>query len=66
MIIKNRLWELMAIHEVSSTQVFNATGISRSTLSALKHNKSSMIQIRTLGLLCDYFEIQPGDFFKTK
>lgn len=66
MIIKNRLWELMAIHHKSIKEVIEDTGLSRNSISNIKHNDRANISIGTLEVLCDYFEIQPGEFFKTE
>ena len=47
----------------SITEVSNATGISRTTLTALSSNKSAGIQFETINTLCSFLDIQPGDLF---
>lgn len=65
MIIKNRLWELMAIHHESNEQVVKDTGLSRNSISNIKRNDKANISIHTLEILCEHYKIQPGEFFKT-
>ncbi|MDC0826911.1 helix-turn-helix domain-containing protein [Lactococcus petauri] len=62
--IKNRLWVLMAERRTKISIVSDATGISRTTLTNLKYNRSNRIDFKTLEVLCQYLSITPGEFFE--
>ena len=53
----------MAKRRVSITQVSKDTGISRTTLTALYHDKAVGIQFKTLNVLCNYLNCKPNDLF---
>lgn len=62
--INCKLGVLMAQKQLKITRISNDTGISRTTLTALKQNESKGIQFDTLNILCQYLECNPGDFFE--
>ncbi len=47
--------------DISVTTAAKATGISRTTLTALRKNKCKGVSFRTLDVLCSYLGISPGD-----
>lgn len=64
--IKNRLWVLMAERRTKISIVSDATGISRTTLTNLKYNRSNRIDFKTLEVLCQHLRVTPEDFFEYK
>lgn len=61
--IKNNFNTLLAERQLKITRVSNDTGISRTTLTALRQEMSKGVQLDTLNTLCNYFNITPGEFF---
>lgn len=61
--LKNRLSVLLAERELTAAKVYEETGISRSTLSTLVNNSGDGVQYKTLDTLCNFLEIEPGEFF---
>ena len=60
--IKSNLPILMARHGYRNiNKISSATGISRTTLTALYYGTGSGIQYETLDKLCAFFECQIGD-----
>lgn len=59
-----RLWELMAERKLKITQVSKDTGLSRTTLNIIKFDRNKAIQMETIGILCNYFKITPGELFE--
>ncbi|MEF7494729.1 helix-turn-helix transcriptional regulator [Lysinibacillus sphaericus] len=58
---KNNLRVLMAQEKINITQLSKAIGISRNTLTSIYHEKTTRVDIKTLTLLCNYFECTPND-----
>ena len=66
--IRNRLSRLMGERRVTVADLMRATGLSRTTLHDLYHDKSTRVDFTTLDKLCSYFgvdtqqllEWQPG------
>ncbi|WP_270912296.1 helix-turn-helix domain-containing protein [Staphylococcus saprophyticus] len=56
--IKCTLKDLIEHHEVTQTDIANATGITRPTLLSLMRNDAQGIKFSTLEKLCDYFNIE--------
>ena len=56
--IKCTLKYLIERHEVTQTDIANATGITRPTLLSLMRNDAQGIKFSTLEKLCDYFNIE--------
>lgn len=61
--LKNRFAVLMAERGLKVRDVHEMTGISRSTLTNLRDNKTKMIRMDTINKLCKLFGITPNDFF---
>ncbi|MBC1851150.1 helix-turn-helix domain-containing protein [Listeria seeligeri] len=61
--IKNRFAILLAERGLKISDVYNITGISRSTLTKLSNNDSSGVQFDTLNRICTVLDIGPSDFF---
>lgn len=61
--IKNRFAILMAERGLKVRQVHEMTGISRSSLTNLRDNKTKMIRLDTINSLCKLFRITPCEFF---
>lgn len=61
MAIKSRLHMLMAEKKMNMTDLARETGISRTTIWSLYHDKTTKIEFKTLDALCRYFKCQPGD-----
>lgn len=59
-----RLWKLMAERNLKITQVSKDTGLSRPTLNAIKYGRSKGVQLETIGILCNYLRITPGELFE--
>ena len=61
--IKSNLAVLMAERGLKIADVYNDTGISKTTLMALSENKGKGIQFETIDKLCNYLNVSPQDFF---
>lgn len=65
--IRIMLYELAHIafdKPVRLTDISRATGLSRTTLTALNQEDSKGISFETLDTLCEYFGCQPGDLLR--
>ena len=58
--MKINLRVLMAIHNINIKDIHEATGISRTTISNLKHGYATGISFYTLSKLCDFFNCDVG------
>lgn len=54
---------LLAKRQLKISRVYNDTGISRSTLTALASGEPKGIQFDTINTLCKYLKITPSDLF---
>lgn len=61
--IKTNLAVLMAERGLKISDVYEATGISKTTLMAISENTGKGIQYDTIDKLCNFFEVSPSDFF---
>lgn len=61
--IKTNLAVLMAERGLKIADVYEATGISKTTLMAISENTGKGIQYETMDKLCNFFGITPKDFF---
>lgn len=59
--IKINLRVLMAIHNINITDIHEATGLSRTTISNLKHGYATGISFYTLSKLCNFFNCDVGE-----
>ena len=61
--LRNNLAKLMIDRGVTATQLFNDTGIARSTISKISNNNTDKISMSTIDKICNYLRITPADFF---
>jgi transcriptional regulator, XRE family len=61
--IRNNLAKLMIDRDITATQIFNDTGIARSTISKIYNNNTDKISLETIDKLCNYLMVTPTDFF---
>ncbi|MGX7777261.1 helix-turn-helix domain-containing protein [Streptococcus pluranimalium] len=61
--LRNNLAKLMIDRGISATQMFNDTGIARSTISKISNNNTDKISLETIDRICNYLEVTPKDFF---
>ena len=62
--IRYNLNKLLGERNLKISKVFVDTGISRSTLTKIVNNQSSMVQTETIDKLCRYLKVSPSDFFE--
>lgn len=62
--IRYNLNKLLGERNLKISKVFVDTGISRSTLTKIVNNQSSMVQTETIDKLCQYLKIDVSDFFE--
>lgn len=61
--IKTNLAVLLAERGLKIADVYEATGISKTTLMAISENSGKGIQYDTVDKLCNFLEVEPKDFF---
>ncbi len=61
--LKSNLAVLMAERGLKIADVYEQTGISKTTLMALADNKSKGVQFETIDKLCNFFDVTPDRFF---
>lgn len=61
--IKTNLAVLMAERGLKIADVYEATGISKTTLMAISENTGKGIQYETIDKLCNFFNVSPEKFF---
>lgn len=61
--LRNNLAKLMIDRGITATQLFNDTGIARSTISKISNNNTDKISLYTIDKICNYLEVSPSDFF---
>lgn len=64
MAIKSKLSTLMGEHRYRIQDVYERTGISRSTLSKLYHDQKVGIEFSVLDRLCELFDCTPNDILQ--
>lgn len=62
--IRFNLNTLLGQRNLKISKVFADTGISRSTLTKIARNESSMVQLDTIDKLCQYLSVEPKEFFE--
>lgn len=62
--IRNNLSLLLTEKQLRITKVSKATGLSRTTLTALAQNTNKMVQMDTVNILCNYLEVSVAEFFE--
>ena len=55
---------LMGKHKYSIQTVHEKTGLSRSTISALYHDKASRIDFETIEKICELFNCEIGELLE--
>ena len=61
--IVNHFSALAGAKRMKISAIRAATGLSRTTLTALYHDRAKGIQFDTLDKLCQCLQCQPGDLF---
>lgn len=61
--MKNNLSMLMGKERISAVELSQETGISRSTIHGLYHERTGNPDTKTIMTLCNYFGVTPNDFF---
>ena len=61
--LRNNLAKLMIDRGITATQLFNDTGIARSTISKISNNNTDKISLSTIDKICNYLHVTPADFF---
>ena len=61
--IKTNLAVLMAERGLKISDIYEATGISKTTLMAISDNTGKGIQYETMDRLCNYLGVTPNEFF---
>ncbi|HBI3636696.1 TPA: helix-turn-helix transcriptional regulator [Staphylococcus aureus] len=61
--MKNNFRVILAIKKISIADVFEDTGIAKTTLYGLYHEKTKNPDTSTIMRLCKYLEITPNEFF---
>lgn len=64
--VKCHLSQLMGIHKLKVADVARATGLNRSTITALYDEKATRIDLETIEKLCNHFNCQIGDLLEIK
>jgi len=62
--IKFKLSDMMGKYKLNITEVSDKTGLSRSTVGSIYHEKAKRIDYDTLEKLCILFNCQPGDMLE--
>ncbi len=62
--IKCHLSQLMGIHKQKVADVARATGLNRSTVTALYDEKATRIDLETIEKLCKHFGCEVGDLLE--
>jgi len=65
-VIEIKLSTIMGDRRKNIQMVADETGLSRSTLSNLYHDKVTRIDLQTLDVLCKCLDCEPGDLLKRK
>ena len=62
--IDNNFSTILGQRLLKITEISEATGVSRTTLTNIYYRRAKGIQFDTLDKLCEYLECQPSDIFK--
>lgn len=62
--IKIKLREIMWEKEITAVDIYNATGISTSTISNIIHGKRPNISLNTIDKLCDVLDCRIQDLLE--
>lgn len=61
--MKNNLSMLMGKERISAVELSKETGISRSTIHGLYHERTENPDTKTVMTLCKFFGVTPNEFF---
>lgn len=61
--MNNNLSLLMGKHRITASKLSAKTGISRTSIHGLYHERTENPDTRTVMRLCEYFNVTPNDFF---
>lgn len=61
--MKNQFRVILAIKKLTIAEVFKDTGISKTTLYGLYHERTKNPSMPTVLKLCEYLKITPNEFF---
>lgn len=64
MAVKSKLSICMGIKRLNIQDVYEKTGLARSTIASLYHDKTQRIDYDTLDKLCKLFECSIGDIIE--
>lgn len=64
MVIRCNLSKIMGESRFKIEDIHRGTGLSRTTISKLYHNKMERIDYETLSKLCSFLECQVGDILE--
>ena len=64
--MNNNLSMLMGRDRVSALKLSKETGISRTTIHGLYHERTKSPERQIVMKLCDYFKVTPNEFFGIK
>ncbi|MCU5746501.1 helix-turn-helix transcriptional regulator [Staphylococcus sp. SQ8-PEA] len=59
----NNLSLLMRKHRVTASKLSIITGISRTSIHGLYHERTENLDTKTVMKLCEYFNVTPNEFF---
>lgn len=62
--MKNNISKIFGERLLSIAEVAEASGISRSTLTAIYYRKTKGIQFETIEKLCDYLKLPMNELFE--
>lgn len=62
--MKNNISKIFGERLLSIAEVAEASGISRSTLTAIYYRKTKGIQFETIEKLCDYLQLPMSELFE--
>lgn len=62
--MKNNISKIFGERLLSIAEVAEASGISRSTLTAIYYRKTKGIQFETIEKLCDYLQVPMSELFE--
>ncbi len=61
--MNNNLSMLMGKTRISALKLSKETGVSRTTIHGLYHEKTKNPDIQVVMKICDYFNVTPNEFF---
>ena len=62
--IEFKLDDLIWQHRTTAEDIFQKTGIGKSTISTIRNGKNINISVHTLDKLCKYFHCKVGDIME--